>query len=62
MHGFTLLLVDRLVGPGGKMEQLTENVLQGMLDGLANSIPTVPEGVLGGTSACLMKHPKLRDR
>jgi hypothetical protein len=36
MHGFTLPLVDRVVGPGGKTEQLTENVLQGMLDGLAN--------------------------
>ena len=46
----------------GKTEQLTENVLQGMLDGLENCIPTVPEGVLGGTSACLMKHPKLRAR
>ncbi|MDP9812329.1 AcrR family transcriptional regulator [Rhizobium tibeticum] len=45
MHGLTLLLVDRLVGPSDKMEELTENVLQGMLDGLANCIPTVPEGV-----------------
>lgn len=48
MHGLTLLLVDRLVGPGDKMEELTENVLQGMLDGLVNSIPAVPEGVWVG--------------
>jgi hypothetical protein len=48
MHGLTLLLVDRLVGPSDKMEELTENVLQGMLDGLVNSIPAVPEGVWVG--------------
>jgi hypothetical protein len=48
MHGLTLLLVDRLVGPGDKMEELTENVLQGMLEGLVNNIPTVPEGVWVG--------------
>ncbi|EJL57858.1 transcriptional regulator [Rhizobium sp. CF122] len=48
MHGLTLLLVDRLVGPGDKMEELTENVLQGMLDGLVNSIPTIPEGAWVG--------------
>lgn len=48
MHGLTLLLVDRLVGPSDKMGELTESVLQGMLDGLVNSIPTVPEGVWVG--------------
>ncbi|WP_028747550.1 TetR/AcrR family transcriptional regulator [Rhizobium mesoamericanum] len=48
MHGLTLLLVDRLVGPSDKLEDLTENVLQGMLDGLVNSIPAVPEGVWVG--------------
>ncbi|MGZ2488173.1 AcrR family transcriptional regulator [Rhizobium pisi] len=48
MHGLTLLLADRLVGPGDKIEELTENVLQGMLDGLVNSIPVVPEGVWVG--------------
>ncbi|KAA0685938.1 WHG domain-containing protein, partial [Neorhizobium sp. P12A] len=48
MHGLTLLLVDRLVGPSDKMEELTENVLQGMLDGLVNGIPTVPDGVWVG--------------
>lgn len=48
MHGLTLLLVDRLVGPGDKMEELTESVLQGMLDGLVNCIPAVPAGVWVG--------------
>ncbi|KQV30266.1 transcriptional regulator [Rhizobium sp. Root1203] len=48
MHGLTLLLADRLVGPGDKVEELTENVLQGMLEGLVNSIPAVPEGVWVG--------------
>ncbi|MBD9375572.1 TetR/AcrR family transcriptional regulator [Rhizobium sp. ARZ01] len=48
MHGLTLLLADRLVGPSDKMEELTENVLQGMLDGLVNSIPAVQEGVWVG--------------
>jgi AcrR family transcriptional regulator len=45
MHGLTLLLVDRLVGPSKKAAELSESVLQGMLDGLANSIPTIPAGV-----------------
>jgi AcrR family transcriptional regulator len=45
MHGLTLLLVDRLVGPGQKTVELTENVLKGMLDGLVNCIPAIPAGV-----------------
>lgn len=48
MHGLTLLLVDRLVGPGDKLAELTESVLQGMLDGLMNCIPAVPAGVWVG--------------
>ncbi|MGR9294644.1 TetR/AcrR family transcriptional regulator [Rhizobium leguminosarum] len=48
MHGLTLLLVDSLVGPSGQMEELTESVLQGMLDGLANCIPEIPAGVWVG--------------
>jgi hypothetical protein len=39
MHGLTLLLVDRLVGPYGNTDELAESVLQGMLDGLATRIP-----------------------
>lgn len=45
MHGLTLLLVDRLVGPSEKADELSESVLRGMLEGLANSIPVVPAGV-----------------
>ncbi|WP_426122962.1 TetR/AcrR family transcriptional regulator [Pararhizobium sp. PWRC1-1] len=45
MHGLTLLLVDRLVGPADKADELSESVMQGMLEGLANSIPVVPPGV-----------------
>jgi AcrR family transcriptional regulator len=48
MHGLTLLLVDRLVGPSEKAAELSESVLQGMLEGLANSIPEVPAGVWVG--------------
>jgi AcrR family transcriptional regulator len=48
MHGLTLLLVDRLVGPSDKMEELTESVLQGMLDGLANCIHALPSGAWVG--------------
>ncbi|MCV9963214.1 TetR/AcrR family transcriptional regulator [Pararhizobium sp. BT-229] len=48
MHGLTLLLVDRLVGPSEKAEELSESVLQGMLDGLANCIPAIPAGVWVG--------------
>ncbi|RSB62053.1 TetR/AcrR family transcriptional regulator, partial [Rhizobium pisi] len=31
-----------------KIEELSEGVLQGMLDGLANCIPEVPDGVWVG--------------
>jgi AcrR family transcriptional regulator len=48
MHGFTLLLVDRLVGPSRRTDELSESVLQGMLDGLANRIPALPAGVWVG--------------
>lgn len=44
IHGLTLLLVDRLVGPSENTDELSESVLQGMLDGLANRIPTIPAG------------------
>jgi hypothetical protein len=48
MHGLTLLLVDRLVGPNGKSDELSESVLQGMLDGLATRIPVLPLGTWVG--------------
>jgi AcrR family transcriptional regulator len=48
MHGLTLLLVDRLVGPNGKSDELCEIVLQGTLDGLATRIPVLPLGMWVG--------------
>jgi AcrR family transcriptional regulator len=51
MHGLTLLLVDRLVGPRGKSDELSESVWQGMLDGLAARIPTLPPGTWVGPRA-----------
>ena len=48
MHGLTLLLVDRLVGPSRKTDELSESVLQGMLEGLAKKIPALPAGVWVG--------------
>jgi AcrR family transcriptional regulator len=44
MHGLTLLLNDRLVGPREQWDELTESVLQGMLDGLTTRIPALPAG------------------
>ena len=48
MHGLTLLLVDGLVGPSRKTDELSESVLQGMLDGLAKRIFALPAGVWVG--------------
>jgi AcrR family transcriptional regulator len=48
MHGLTLLLVDRLVGPSEKSKELSESLLQGMLDGLATTIPALPPGTWVG--------------
>jgi AcrR family transcriptional regulator len=42
LHGLTLLLVDRLVGPSEKADELSETVLEGMIDGLATRIPSIP--------------------
>ncbi|MBX5225697.1 TetR/AcrR family transcriptional regulator [Rhizobium sp. NLR9b] len=48
LHGLTLLLVDRLVGPAEALRELTDSVLQAMLNGLANYIPAIPPGVWVG--------------
>jgi AcrR family transcriptional regulator len=48
MHGLTSLLVDGLVGPRGKSKELSESLLQGMLDGLATRIPAIPPGTWVG--------------
>ena len=44
VHGLTLLLADRLVGPKNKSGVLGETVVQGMLDGLAAQLPVLPPG------------------
>ena len=51
LHGLTLLLVDQLVGPRGKSDELSEIVWQGMLDGLAARIPALPPGTWVGPRA-----------
>jgi hypothetical protein len=42
LHGLTLLLIDRLVGPTEKADDLSESVLEGIIDGLAARIPLLP--------------------
>jgi AcrR family transcriptional regulator len=51
MHGLTLLLVDRLAGPMGKSDELSESVLQCLLDGLATKFPALPLGTWVGARA-----------
>lgn len=42
LHGLTLLLIDGLIGPAEKADELSESVLEGMVDGLATRIPLLP--------------------
>jgi AcrR family transcriptional regulator len=42
LHGLTMLLIDRLVGPTNKADELIESALEGMVDGLAARIPLLP--------------------
>ena len=49
VHGLTLLLADGIVGPRKKCDELGESLVQGMLDGLAAKLPTLPPGTwIGG--------------
>jgi AcrR family transcriptional regulator len=49
VHGLTLLLADGIVGPRKKSDELGDNLVQGMLDGLANKLPSLPAGAwIGG--------------
>jgi AcrR family transcriptional regulator len=49
VHGLTLLLADGIVGPRKKSDELGESLVQGMLDGLAAKLPTLPPGTwIGG--------------
>ncbi|MGO9432331.1 TetR/AcrR family transcriptional regulator [Rhodoblastus sp.] len=51
VHGLTTLLVDRLAGPMGKSDELSESVLLCMLDGLATKLPALPLGTWVGARA-----------
>ena len=51
VHGLTLLLVDGLVGPKKKSGALTDRLVQGMLEGLAADLPSLPPGTWLGPQA-----------
>jgi AcrR family transcriptional regulator len=44
VHGLTMLLADGLVGPTKSSDELSDSVVQGMLDGLAAKLPVLPPG------------------
>jgi AcrR family transcriptional regulator len=44
VHGLTMLLADGLVGPRSKSAELGEAIVQGIFDGLAAKLPTLPPG------------------
>lgn len=48
VHGLTLLLADGLVGPRKKSGALGERLVQGMLNGLATELPSLPAGAWVG--------------
>jgi hypothetical protein len=48
VHGLTLLLADGLVGPKKKAGALTDSLVQGLLNGLAAELPTLPAGTWVG--------------
>ena len=51
VHGLTLLLADDLVGPRKKSGALSDSLVQGMLDGLATELPSLPAGTWVGPQA-----------
>ncbi len=50
LHGLTLLLIDGLVGPTEKADELAESVWDGVIDGLAVRIPILPADAWVGPS------------
>jgi len=48
VHGLNLLLAAGLVGPRKKSGALSDSLVQGMLDGLAAELPTLPPGTWVG--------------
>jgi AcrR family transcriptional regulator len=51
VHGLTLLLADGLVGPKKMSGALGDRLVQGMLDGLAAELPSLPPGTWVGPQA-----------
>ena len=48
VHGLTMLLADGLVGPTTKSDELSDSVVQGLLDGLATKLLALPPGTWVG--------------
>jgi hypothetical protein len=48
-----MLLIDRLVGPTNKADELIESALEGMVDGPATRTPLLPAGAWVGPRAPL---------
>jgi hypothetical protein len=48
VHGLTLLLADGLVGPKKKAAALADVLVQGLLEGLAAELPSLPPGAWVG--------------
>jgi AcrR family transcriptional regulator len=57
VHGLTLLLADGLVGPKTKSGALGDSLVQGMLDGLATELPSLPSGAWVGPQAPQTERP-----
>jgi AcrR family transcriptional regulator len=51
VHGVTMLLADRLVGPRKISDELGDTLVQGMLDGLASKLPALPPETWIGSSS-----------
>src|SRR5215472_7389490 len=54
VHGLTMLLADGLVGPRKKYDELSNSVVQSMLDGLTSKLPVLPPRTWLGPSAQLL--------
>jgi AcrR family transcriptional regulator len=48
VHGLTMLLADGLVGPAKRSDELSDSVVQGLLDGLATKLLALPPGTWVG--------------
>ena len=51
VHGVTMLLADRLVGPRKISNELGDTLVRGMLDGLASKLPALPPETWIGSSS-----------